>query len=49
MVLNMSDASAAVEGVAGRIAACTDMRRDGEAVDKGLTVAGWTGAVVVSG
>jgi alpha-glucosidase len=48
VVLNMSDAEADVEGVKGRIAACTDGRRDGEAVDA-LTLAGWTGAIVVSG
>ena len=49
VVLNMSDADARVEEISGRIAACTDRRRDGEAVTGTLDLAGWTGAVTVGG
>jgi alpha-glucosidase len=48
VVLNMSDSEAVVSGVDGTVGSCTDRSRDGEAVDGTLTLAGWTGAVVIS-
>jgi hypothetical protein len=44
----MSDSEAVVSGVDGTVGSCTDRSRDGEAVDGTLTLAGWTGAVVIS-
>ena len=49
VVLNMSDADARLEAVEGRIVACTDRSRDGEKIDKSLTLKGWTGVVVTAG
>jgi glycosidase len=48
IVLNMKDTDTQVEGLVGRIVACTDQSRNGESVDKILTLAGWTGAVVAA-
>jgi alpha-glucosidase len=52
VVLNMSDTDAMVGGagdaVSGEIAACTDRSREGEAVGGSLTLAPWTGTVVVA-
>jgi glycosidase len=52
VVLNMSDTEAMVGGagdaVNGTVAACTDRSREAEAVAGSLTLAPWTGAVVVA-
>ncbi len=46
VVLNMSDGEARLEGLEGRIVACTDHRRNGESIGDSVTVAAWTGVVV---
>lgn len=46
VVLNLSDTKAEMAGVAGRIALCTDRRRDGEAVRQKLALAPWHAVVI---
>jgi glycosidase len=48
VVLNMSDDPAEVVVFGGTIRSCTDRKRERERVDGTLSLASWTGAVVIS-
>jgi alpha-glucosidase len=48
VVLNMSDVSAEVVVFKGTIRCCTDRSREGEKVAETLSLAAWTGAIVIS-
>jgi alpha-glucosidase len=46
VVLNLSDAPVAVDGLTGSVVVATDRAREGERVDGALALAPWSGAVL---